>query len=117
MIKKCAFVFWMFLLVTGCAGQYAGDPQSLWHRPEGVSPDQFQRDVAACRSVAIAIVPAGFKPFSVEGDPEQQWAQLQNDPMSYRALMKYEKCMQDKGYVLEDHDFHPSEMKDFLKSD
>jgi hypothetical protein len=54
-------------------------------KKEGVSRDQFEHDAAACRSIAIAIVPAGFKLFSVEGDPEQEWARLQNVPMDYRT--------------------------------
>ncbi|MDR3566673.1 MAG: hypothetical protein P4L43_01460 [Syntrophobacteraceae bacterium] len=111
MIKKCAFVFVAFLLLTGCASQDADQSQNTWQKPQGVSEGNFQRDVAACRSVAIATVPKGYEPFQDKGDPEQEWARLQEDPMSYRALLKYENCMQGKGYVLEDHDWHLSDLK------
>ncbi|MDR3556724.1 MAG: hypothetical protein P4L55_18380 [Syntrophobacteraceae bacterium] len=117
MIRKFAFVFFTLSLVTACANQYANEPRRLWQRPAGVNEEHFQRDVAACRAVGVASVPPGYKPFWYEGDPEQEWAQLQNqDPMGYRALIQYEKCMQAKGYVLEDNGFHPSQLKQFLKS-
>lgn len=110
MIKKCVFVFFAFLLLTGCAA----DPQDQWQKPQGVTDNRFQSDVGACRSVAEAAVPKGYKPFPNEGDPERDWGMLQQDPWSDRALLVYEKCMKDKGYVLEDHEFHPSQ---FLKTE
>ena len=115
MIKKYAFVFLAFLaclFVTGCAGEE--QPQTAWQRPSGITDQVFQRDVAACRSVGESAVPRGYTPFPHQGDPEPEWPQIQQDPMSYRALLKYEKCMESKGYVLEDKGFHPSEL---LKSE
>ena len=117
MKKKCALVFLTFLLLTGCASQDADQSQNTWKIPAGVSDAKFQGDVTACRSAAIAKMPKGYQPFQNEGDPEQDWALLQQDPMNYRALIMYEKCMQAKGYNLEDHDWHPSDMKKYLKSE
>lgn len=103
----------MLFLIAGCATQEADQSESRWKRPQGVTDEAFNRDVEACRAVGIAAAPKGFNPFPNTGDPEQQWAMLQQDPMSYRSLLKYENCMQKKGYTLEDDGMH---LKDFLKS-